>query len=334
MYSFIVRVILIVSLLFGLPSGAQARALEEQIVAFTFDWDDNIFRMPTKIMVFHKQTGKEMPISTAEFAQVRSEIGKSGTKYADYEIQGAYATGSMRYFGDGSEDGSARFQKDMDTAMAGPPDSWKGPVWDDFAVAMSREATASHTWLITARLHAAGTIHAALSELCKRGLIEHVPPVANIWPVCDPDFPGRFRITFGVEPPPGNASNPSLRKAAVMEQILDQIEHTPLPASAPEVIGPDGKGKGRFHLWGFSDDDHGNVEKAIEIVQKGLDSGRWKMIKATIFFTGKKAQEAFPCAVTLSCGGKPRPYLEGGEWKKILEQSIGTTNETQKISGK
>ncbi|MFZ2956390.1 MAG: hypothetical protein WA705_05825 [Candidatus Ozemobacteraceae bacterium] len=315
----LLRIFLLVSLVFGTPASVLARAPEAQIIAFTFDWDDNIFQMPTKIMVFHKKTGEELPLSTADFALVRSEIGKPGTKYADYQLCDSNATGSMRYFGDFSEDGIGRFQKDIDEALTGKSENWQGPVWNDFVTAMSRNETASHTWLITARLHSARTIHDALGNLQKRGLLKNVPPVENIWAVNDPEFPVRFRKTFGAEPPAGSAANPSARKATVMEQILDQIEKTEIPSKAIEVLGPDGKTRGRFHLWGFSDDDYGNFEKATQVLQKGIDSGRWKTVKLTIFFTGKRTPGKQPCAVTLFPGNPPRPFTEVTEWKKILE---------------
>ena len=45
---------------------------------YAMDWDDNIIKMPTKIVLIHKETQKEKHISTKDYAKERSNIGKSG----------------------------------------------------------------------------------------------------------------------------------------------------------------------------------------------------------------------------------------------------------------
>lgn len=317
------RCFLFISLLLGLTSGIEARGPEEQVVGFTFDWDDNIFNMPTKIQIFHKQSGKEIGLNTAEFALVSDEIDKPGTKYADYEMRDSKDEGSLRHFSDFSEDGDQRFLKDIKTAMSESQNKWQGPVWKDFVSAMSYPASASNTWLITARSHRPETIHSALKVLKEEGLIKNVPPVNNIWPVNDIDFVKRFHMTFGIKLPAESQIGTSARKAVVMEQILDRIETTVLPLKAEIVTSPNGRTKGRFHLWGFSDDDYGNFEKAVQVLQKNLDSGRWRSIKITVFFTGRNHPGISPHAVTLIPGEKPRPFAEHTEWKKILNDYGG-----------
>src|SRR5688572_7084977 len=49
-----------------------------QLTGWNFDWDDNIFFMPTKIRLYHKETGEDVGVSTADFALIREEIGKPG----------------------------------------------------------------------------------------------------------------------------------------------------------------------------------------------------------------------------------------------------------------
>jgi hypothetical protein len=291
----------------------------EHVVAFVFDWDDNIFNMPTQIMLYDKVNESQVGISTAEYAVERQQIGKSG-KYVGYKEKAPPETGSLRFFGDFSEDRDARFFKDIEAAMKGT--TWKGPVWNDFIAATSRESTAKHTWLITARLHAAATIHSALGKLKP---VHFPPPLANIWPVSAPEFEARYEQTFGQKAPGGGASNPSARKAAVMEQMLDRIEKTPLPDSAPKVTGPDGRTTGRYHLWGFSDDDLGNFQKAVEVMQRGVDAARWPHIKITVFYTGTNRKEVQPHAVTLLPRAEPRPHTEGAaEWSQILSLRDGS----------
>src|SRR4051812_5783435 len=85
-------------LMLSSPLHAEPRS---QVLAWNFDWDDNIAFMPTKIVLFDKQTGTELEISTGEFADVRNEVGKSG-KYAGYETRDNPVTGSFKYFRDGT----------------------------------------------------------------------------------------------------------------------------------------------------------------------------------------------------------------------------------------
>jgi len=53
--------------------------LEFQKRAYSFDWDDNILFMPTKVYL-DKRAGKgwvPVSVSTEEFAQIRGDIGKN-----------------------------------------------------------------------------------------------------------------------------------------------------------------------------------------------------------------------------------------------------------------
>lgn len=293
----------------------------EHVVAFVFDWDDNVFEMPTRIMLVHRRTGAEKGVSTDQFALIREQIGKAGTPWAEYMLKPAprsgVDTGSLRFFGDTSPGGPSQFRADVVLAMRGT--GWQGPVWKDFVAATDRASTARQTYFITARLHAPGTIHGALESFRRRKLIGFTPPVENIWPVAEPGFAARFQRVFGVPAPSGSAASPSGRKAAVMEQILDRIERTELPADTPRVISPDGRARGAYHLWGFSDDDHGNYSKAVEVLQKGVNAGRWKHVKIAVFYTGTNRNDVQPHAVVLRPHERPRVFAEGPtEWQQVL----------------
>jgi hypothetical protein len=294
----------------------------EMIVGFAFDWDDNIFEMPTKIMLYDKTTKAEKGVSTEDFALIRSSIGKEGTEWANFELRTS-PDGSLRFFGDQSSDGKARFSKDVSLAMNTKGYHWQGPVWNDFVAAMASLKTSRHTWIITARLHAPTTIHGALVGLQGKGLIKTVLPAQNIWAVSNEGFDRDFKREFKREAPEGGASDPSARKAAVMESILDGINKTSMPNDAPETIDVDGQGKRRQHLWGFSDDDFGNFSKAKSVLQKGVDAGRWPNVKITLFFTGTNHATEKPHAIVLRSNKEPRKFSETDEWKEILGKSDG-----------
>ena len=65
-------------------------------VGFAFDWDDNIFYMPTNIQIRHKENKEDIQLlSTGQFAVHRKDIAKTGA-YKNYEIYDE----SFIYFGD------------------------------------------------------------------------------------------------------------------------------------------------------------------------------------------------------------------------------------------
>src|SRR4051812_26153300 len=66
---------------------------------YFFDFDDNIAFLTTSLILFHKETGSELAISSSEYAQVHTSIGKSGP-YKDYEIRLDDRTGTYRNFRD------------------------------------------------------------------------------------------------------------------------------------------------------------------------------------------------------------------------------------------
>lgn len=291
-----------------------------QIVGFSFDADDNLFNLPTKIMLFHKENGQEVGVTTAEFALIREQIGKPGGKWADFEMRYDRKAGSLRFFGDEIGDGVNYFLRDLKQAMSESENGWKALSFPAFVVAMEHEETARETTIITARGHKPETILAGLAHLRDLKIIKYLPLVENIWTVSNADFGKRFEGVFGIVAPEGSASSPSGRKAAVMEQVLDKIDRVALTQEAPLVLSPNGKESGRFHLWGFSDDDYGNFEGAVKTIQAGLDKGRWPKVKVTLFYTGPKSK-----AVVLQPLLKPRLVMpeETREWEEILKACSG-----------
>ena len=55
---------------------------------YAFDWDDNIVHMPTKI-ILKTDDGEEFGMSTEDFAEYRSEIGKGPFEYKGKTIVGS-----------------------------------------------------------------------------------------------------------------------------------------------------------------------------------------------------------------------------------------------------
>ena len=63
---------------------------------YAFDWDDNILYMPTQIIVMNDE-GKEIGMSTEDFADYRGQIGKEPFEYEGETIIG-YAEDPYRNF--------------------------------------------------------------------------------------------------------------------------------------------------------------------------------------------------------------------------------------------
>lgn len=263
-----------------------------QVVGFSFDWDDNLIFMPTTIVVFHKTTGAEKEITTAQWAEIRKLVGQAGTQWADYEVRQDLATGSFRYFADSYD--PEILAKHVDKAMQSG--DWQAPSWPAFLQAMHFWKTARQTTIITARGHKAVTVRNVLLRLRDRGLIEYVPPEKNIYTV-------------------SGAQDPSAAKVAVMKEILERIQARGTDETFVPVLNREGTARAPLHLWGFSDDDWGNFSKAAAALGEEVAKGRWSHIKITLFYTHKENPPGevrlAPGAYVLRSDGSLRPVLPG-----------------------
>jgi len=105
---------------------------------YAFDWDDNIVHMPTKILVKDDE-GKEVGMSTEDFAEYRHQIGKRDFDYNGHTIVG-YSDNPFRFF---RRYGDKQFLID---AMSAKP----GPAWKDFMESINNGSIFA---IITARGH-------------------------------------------------------------------------------------------------------------------------------------------------------------------------------------
>ena len=250
----ILRSLIFVALTFNLSCGTATKSPQaygpQQIVSWNFDWDDNIAFMPTKVYIFHSKTGEEKTLTTGEFATERSKIGKSGP-LKDYELNYDNTNGSFREFRDGKN--INYFVRDVNHLLSLKSDSWKGPSFPAFQKALSTPETAQFVTIITARGHAPETLLAGIRTLQAKGLVKELPPKENLFGVSHPSLQGK-------------ASSPSAVKVKIMLGILDKVNSTSLPIDSEHVLDPNGKVEKPLHLWGFSDDDHKNYKKAVEIL--------------------------------------------------------------------
>lgn len=114
---------------------------------YAFDWDDNIVRMPTKI-ILKNENGDEVGMSTEDFAKYREKIGKEPFVYDGEKIV-SYGTNPFRNF---RTEGDKQFVIDAMKAKL-------GPAFDDFREAINNGSIFA---IITARGHNPNTIKQAI----------------------------------------------------------------------------------------------------------------------------------------------------------------------------
>jgi len=210
--------------------------------------------MDTGIVLFHKKSGREIEISSAELARNIKTIGKEGL-YADYRLDLNDGTGSYRNFRDRSFPpwilGKRRRQSieiDLEKAIAKPEWDWHGPCWNHFFYAVLNGRPVS---IITARGHRAATIKRTLNILHRRGYLPRRPNFLSVYPVSNPEL----RRELGDPQLEGPIA--LLKKEALLrsvERAFDKYGYNP------------------HHRFGVSDDDPQNIEEItaslVEIKKK------------------------------------------------------------------
>lgn len=297
-----------------------------QITGFNFDCDDNILFLPTKIWLRNKTTGEEKGVSTTDFADVRTKLGGEGD-WKEWEV----GPKSMRDFS-----GSLNFLNDMRKILADKSEKWKGPAFDAFIHALSDPQTAKETSLITARQHSPKTFVAGIKLLQAYMWKVHqkkiyLPDEKNIFPVGWKKLDPKYKKGGN-----GNVSaDPSAVKANVMLDLLSEIEKVPLPENAFETLNADGTKKEKLHLWGFSDDDIGNFNKAVEVLSKAVKEGKFKNIKIVVFFTGTNVPGTPPHSVVIKSDGTTRATMEGeAKYTHPVTGDSQTAHQIQNLIGR
>ncbi|MFN9068921.1 MAG: hypothetical protein ACK5V3_16970, partial [Bdellovibrionales bacterium] len=213
----------------------------------SFDFDDTIMRLDTKIILFSKsKPGEKREVSTTEFAEIRGQLGLSG-EWADYEVR--TTPNSFEHFRTTPE---KHFVKDMVKALeSGDESKWKTKQTDLFMQQLKTKETADLVTIITARGHEREEILEGLKKLLeyytqKTGKKYFLPKDMNIYAV-------------------GKSADPAAEKAAVMVRLLDFL----LKIGVKE--------------WIFMDDDLANIEKMRKVLIS--EKNRWPSMKIDIQYT-------------------------------------------------
>jgi hypothetical protein len=229
---------------------------------YAFDWDDNIVHMPTKIVLKDKK-GKEVGMSTEDFAEFRHEVGKKDFDYNGHTIVG-YAENPFRNF---------RTEGDKDFLI----DSMKakvGPAFNDFKEAINNGSIFS---IITARGHNPETLKQAVYNyivndfegISKDELIKNLKKYRSFLgedEMSDKELIDSYLslnkyhpVSFGDEK---GATNPEEAKVKAMNDFVDYIKGMAAILNKRAWLKNDigNKFVPTKPLIGFSDDDPKNVE--------------------------------------------------------------------------
>lgn len=209
---------------------------------YFFDFDDNVAFLTTPSYIFHRETQKELILSSGEFAQVHRSIGRTGP-YRDYVIDYCDRTGTFRNFRDQELSWLERvvgkkqmFVQDLAAALGRPDLEWKGPSWSCFYHASLNQRPVS---VITARGHHPVTIREAIGLFVKEKHLPQEPNFLSIFPVSNK----AVRLHLGDSD--GSASVAELKKRAIRASVELAIERY---------------GYNPHHRFGMSDDDPHNIE--------------------------------------------------------------------------
>jgi hypothetical protein len=238
---------------------------------YAFDWDDNIVHMPTEIMLVDDK-GDEVGMSTSDFAEYRTEVGKKDFNYNGRKIVG-YAENPFRNF---RTEGDKRFLLDSMKAKI-------GPAFSDFKEAINNGSIFS---IITARGHNPNTIKQAVynyiitnfNGIDKDELVKNLKKYRSF--VGEEDMSdeeliksylelNRYHpVSFGDE---GGATNPEEAKVKAMEDFVNYIKAMASVLEKKAYLKKDIANKFLPKI-GFSDDDIRNVEVMKKHFEKEPDN--------------------------------------------------------------
>jgi hypothetical protein len=212
---------------------------------YFFDFDDNVAFLTTPMFLFHRETGSEVQISSREFAQQSSRIGKKGP-FADYKVDYDPENGSFRCFRDKDISWLQQllgrrqmFVEDLSAALGGPDMNWKGPSWSCFYHAVFNARPLA---LITARGHHPLTIQQGIRLWVEEGHLPQEPNYLAVFPVSHPETKKQLDLEFC-------DSVPQLKQRALRAAVNLAIEKY---------------GNNPHHRFGMSDDDPRNIEWILQ----------------------------------------------------------------------
>tara|TARA_R110000803_G_scaffold71467_1_gene134733 strand:- start:470 stop:1321 length:852 start_codon:yes stop_codon:yes gene_type:complete len=233
---------------------------------YAFDWDDNILNMPTQIMVSTDE-GKEVGMSTEDFAEYRGILGKEPFLYNGDNIVG-YSEDPYRNF---TVKGDSQFIVDSMVAN-------EGPSWGDFVEAVNGGSIFS---IITARGHTPSVLrdavynmimtnHKGISKDSLMSNLKKYRDFAGEDEMTDDDMIEMYLdllkfhpVTYGE----GSASNPEEGKIKALRDFISYVKEMSSKLNQRAFFKNDVKNN-FVPMIGFSDDDPGNIDSIKDFLNK------------------------------------------------------------------
>lgn len=213
---------------------------------YFFDFDDNIAFLSTPLVLFHKQKGHELSLTSGEWAEVHHTIGKTGF-YKDYEIRFEDKSGTFKFFRDHEIEDLEKlglqeqvFIKDVADLFKRPDLEWKGPSWETFYHATFNQRPVS---VITARGHSPETIKSGINKFVQHKALPQEPNYLSVFPVSH----NQTREALGDTEM--NMSTAELKQRAIRASVESAIQLY---------------GYSHHHRFGMSDDDPKNLQLIYE----------------------------------------------------------------------
>lgn len=213
---------------------------------YFFDFDDNIAFLTTPLVLFHKESGSELSISSGEWAQVHATIGRSGF-YKDYEIRFDDKQGTFRYFRDHEAHELEKlghqeqiFVQDISSLLGLPDLQWKGPSWETFYHATFNQRPIS---VITARGHSPATLQRGIRMFVDKKVLPLEPNYLSLFPVSH--VPTRLLL--------GDSE---------LKMSTAELKQRAIRASVEQALQI--YGYNDHHRFGMSDDDPKNLQLIYE----------------------------------------------------------------------
>lgn len=213
-----------------------------------FDWDDNVFKMPTRLILFPKSPAGNNSIenvfyvSSPELANFKNEVGVPGTPLEKFEVRTDVADpidGSFRFTMPGAG-GRNYMLEDMRTAitrdgkpLSHVPDEIKAPFYELFMSRESNEETRRANRILTGRGQTQDEFYEAVS------FVGNVPEISATGFAA----PRKDRVTLV-----GGRGHAWHQKAADLVMRMKEAANE------------------GYTLFAFSDDDPMNIRRAAEVL--------------------------------------------------------------------
>jgi hypothetical protein len=263
-------------------------------------WMDTVFKNSNMdVRISHKETGKELTLSSDKFSSIRSDIGLSGTEYENYQID---PKKSFRFFDDETDVGKDRLFKSIETALDSGEENYKGPLWSTFIHTMNLHSLAQNTVINFRGNQSKESLLKIFTLLKERKIIKYLPNSENI------------KIHPFVND----------RKSSITDTVkyLKEIRKNVKVNDMPTLTSLDGNGSGSLIQFSYIDSDYKNLKMVQNKIQMELDNGGLTNTKVLIFFTGRRDANSEPFQIVLVPNKEPRELMqiEVLEWKKALSK--------------